>query len=187
MLKLMAKTSDDQKEWTSLLNAIVESIFEGEELARKAQAQDDLRPLALEQQCVEFMRLNKIVENMVSSGFFDDADVMSHKKGYLKFQRPEYEDEKFYATLIVARPASLSLSNSRSSSDALRVGMYYASLGSTGRRRAGLSREAVHEDVLPTALGPDDRVCSLGEGGEGIPGGRHLAQPPPHRPRPRGD
>lgn len=111
VLKLMAKTSDDQKEWTSLLNAIVESIFEGEELARKAQAQDDLRPLALEQQCVEFMRLNKIVENMVSSGFFDDADVMSHKKGYLKFQRPEYEDEKFYATLIAG--AELGLAEKR--------------------------------------------------------------------------
>jgi len=62
-------------------------------------SQVELRPVMLEQAALQFARCKQIVANLQTSGFLPVEKVHTLKKGYLKFQRAQYEEQEFYASL----------------------------------------------------------------------------------------
>ncbi|KAJ8601544.1 hypothetical protein CTAYLR_005217 [Chrysophaeum taylorii] len=99
-LHLYAESLEEQRGWIDAINGALTNIFSADELAIKANSENRLRPLMLKQEYTEFMRFNSILSNMVGAGMIDKGHVWSHKKGFLLFQRLEYEDEQFYANLL---------------------------------------------------------------------------------------
>ena len=76
-------------------------VFDAEELAAKANALQEMAPLLLDQAQRQFQRMNQILSSLKCTGFIESGPkVKSLKKGYLEFQRTEYEDEQFYGKLL---------------------------------------------------------------------------------------
>lgn len=99
-LHLYALSLDEQKSWIAALTASLEERFGRDELEAKRTAEAKLRPLMLRQEYTEFVRFSSIVSSMVGAGMMEKQQIVSLKKGYLQFQRLEYEDEQFYADLM---------------------------------------------------------------------------------------
>ena len=100
-MTLYASNLDDQKAWLAAVKDAMGEAFSADEVKAKEGAQAAMRPLLLDQATIQFKRMNVILSNLRAAGFVAEQDkVKSKKKGYLEFQRVEFEDEQFYADLL---------------------------------------------------------------------------------------
>lgn len=100
-MTLYAANLDEQKKWLAAINESIKEAYSADEVKAKETAQAAMRPLLLDQATIQFKRMNVILSNLRAAGFVAEQDkVKSKKKGYLEFQRVEFEDEQFYADLL---------------------------------------------------------------------------------------
>lgn len=99
-LNMYADSLEEQKSWMSAIAHVIRENFSNEELSLKNMAAMRLGPLILRQEFTEFTRLKSIFAHMASAGMLEVPQVLLYKKGFLLFQRPEFEDEQFYAALL---------------------------------------------------------------------------------------
>ena len=83
-----------QRAWVAALRKAGEQVYDAEELKAKATALQEMAPL-LDQAQRQFKRMHQILASLKCTGYVvQDERVKSLKKGYLEFQRAEYEDER---------------------------------------------------------------------------------------------
>lgn len=100
-MTLYAGNIKEQKAWIAAVNDALKEAYTADEIAKKEASQAAMRPLLLDQAQIQFKRMNVILSNLRAAGFVAEQEkIKSKKKGYLEFQRVEYEDEQFYADLL---------------------------------------------------------------------------------------
>jgi len=100
-MTLYAGNIKEQKAWIAAVNDALKEAYTADEITKKEASQAAMRPLLLDQAQIQFKRMNVILSNLRAAGFVAEQEkIKSKKKGYLEFQRVEYEDEQFYADLL---------------------------------------------------------------------------------------
>ncbi|KAH8073754.1 forkhead associated domain containing protein [Aureococcus anophagefferens] len=99
--EFIADMENRGKAWIAAVNDALKEAYTADEIAKKEASQAAMRPLLLDQAQIQFKRMNVILSNLRAAGFVAEQEkIKSKKKGYLEFQRVEYEDEQFYADLL---------------------------------------------------------------------------------------
>ena len=100
-MTLYAPDLEAQRAWVAALRKAGEQVYDAEELKAKATALQEMAPLLLDQAQRQFKRMHQILASLKCTGYVvQEERVKSLKKGYLEFQRAEYEDEQFYGKLL---------------------------------------------------------------------------------------
>ena len=98
---MYAPDLEAQRAWVAALRKAGEQVYDAEELKAKATALQEMAPLLLDQAQRQFKRMHQILASLKCTGYVvQEERVKSLKKGYLEFQRAEYEDEQFYGKLL---------------------------------------------------------------------------------------
>ncbi len=101
---LRASSPEAKAEWMEAFREAMSDLFSREEIEHKRIAEMELRPMMLKSESLQFERRQIILQNLeVIIGMpdaFEKKGPRTVKQGYLKFERAQYAEQQFFASLM---------------------------------------------------------------------------------------
>ena len=100
-LTYRAKDPAEKLAWMKALDEAMLDLFTPEEVEAKRLAEIELRPMLLTQNSLQFERRNLLMSNLSKAGLIGKIKgPKTVKSGYLNFQRSQFEEQQFYASMM---------------------------------------------------------------------------------------
>ena len=101
---LRASSPEAKAEWMEAFREAMSDLFSREEIEHKRIAEMERRPMMLKSESLQFERRQIILQNLeVIIGMpdaFEKKGPRTVKQGYLKFERAQYAEQQFFASLM---------------------------------------------------------------------------------------